>query len=115
MKRFLIQTLYVAVAFWIAAKLIPGVAIGGTGTLVIAAVLWGLVNAFVRPVMVVLTIPLTVVTLGLFLFVVNAAMFGLVAWFLDGLSVSGFWSALFGALVVSIVSMLAGWFVKTGD
>ena len=112
MRRFLIQTVVVALAFWVAAKLIPGVWIGGPGTLVLAAVLWGLVNAIVRPIMVVLTVPLTIVTLGLFLFVVNATMFALVAWFLDRFTVSGFWAALFGAITVSIVSAMISWIVK---
>ena len=85
--------------------------IGGTLTLVVAALLLGLVNAIIRPLVLLLTLPITIVTLGLFLFVINAAMFGLVAAMLDGFSVSGFWSAVFGAIVVSITSILASWFI----
>jgi len=70
-----------------------------------------LVNGFVRPVAFVLTLPLTIVTLGLFLLVLNAAMFGLVAAMLDNFSVAGLFSAIFGALIVSITSTIASWYV----
>jgi putative membrane protein len=69
------------------------------------------VNAVVRPIAFVLTLPLTLVTLGLFLFVLNAAMFALVAAMLDNFIVSGFWSALFGAIIVSITSTIASWYI----
>lgn len=94
---------------FLASQLIPGVGIEGTGTFIIAALLLGLVNGFIRPVMFILTLPLTIVTLGLFIFVLNAAMFGLVAAMLDNFQVSGFWSALFGAIIVSITSTIASW------
>ncbi|MEJ2604239.1 MAG: phage holin family protein, partial [Gammaproteobacteria bacterium] len=81
------------------------------GTFLLAAVLLGLVNAVVRPIAIFATLPLTIVTLGLFRFVVNAMMFGLVAWLLDAFAVSGFWAALFGSLVVSIISTLASWYI----
>jgi len=103
----LISALGLAAAAWI----VPGVNVSGPGTLVLAAALLGLVNAFVRPVVVLLTLPLTVVTLGLFLLVVNAGMFALVAALLDGFSVSGFWAALFGWLIVSLTGWLAAGFV----
>jgi putative membrane protein len=69
------------------------------------------VNALVRPIAFLMTLPLTIVTLGLFIFVLNAAMFGLVAAFLDNFTVTGFWSAVFGAIVVSITSTVASWYV----
>src|SRR5690606_24662384 len=77
------------------------------GTLILAALVMGIVNALVKPLAVVLTLPITIVTLGIFLLVVNAAMFALVAWILPGFSVSGFWAALFGWLIVSVVSCVA--------
>jgi len=95
----------------LASALIPGVEILSTGSLIGAALLLALVNAFIRPIAFVLTLPLTIVTLGLFLFVLNAAMFGLVAAMLDNFRVSGFWSALFGSLVVSITSTVASWYI----
>jgi putative membrane protein len=94
---------------YLASVLVPGVQITGTGSFILAAILLGLVNAFIRPIAFVLTLPITMVTLGLFLLVLNAAMFGLVAAMLDGFVVSGFWSALFGALIVGITSTIASW------
>lgn len=96
---------------YLASALLPGVQIVGTGTFILAAILLGLVNGIVRPIAFVLTLPLTIVTLGLFLFVVNAAMFGLVAALLDSFSVAGFWSAIFGAIIVSITSTIASWYI----
>jgi len=92
---------------FLASRLIPGVWIEGMGSFILAALLLGLVNAFIRPLMFLFTLPLTIVTMGLFIFLVNAAMFGLVAARRDNFQVSGFWSALFGAIVVSITSTVA--------
>jgi putative membrane protein len=111
MAGFLIRMLITAVGLAVAAWIVPGISVSGPGTLLLAAVLMGLVNAFVRPFAVVLTLPLTILTLGLFLLVVNAAMFGLVAWLLEGFVVSGFFAALFGWLIVSFVSWLASSFI----
>ena len=80
------------------------------GSLVAAAVLLGLVNAIVRPIMVILTLPLTIVTLGLFLLVVNAAMIGLTAWFLGGFVVDGLWAGIGAAIITGLVSWVAGAF-----
>ena len=96
---------------FLASRLIPGVWIEGMGNFIIAALLLGLVNAFIRPLMFLFTLPLTIVTMGLFIFVINAAMFGLVAAMLDNFQVSGFWSALFGAIIVSITSTVASWYI----
>ncbi|MDH5455952.1 MAG: phage holin family protein, partial [Gammaproteobacteria bacterium] len=85
--------------------------IEGAGTFILAALLLGVVNALVRPVAFIMTLPLTVITLGLFLFVLNAGMFGLVAALLDNFTVSGFWAAIFGAIIVSISSTIASWFI----
>ena len=111
MRGFILRVLIGALSLWIASAIVPGVDIRGGATLLIAAILLGVVNALVRPLVVLLTLPLTLLTLGFFLLVVNAAMFGLVAAFLDGFHVSGFWAALFGASVVSITSWLASSFI----
>lgn len=111
MQGILLRTLITALGLWLADAIIPGINIATPGTLVLAAILMGLVNALVRPLAILLTIPLTIMTLGLFLLVVNAAMFGLVAAFLDGFSVTGFFSALFGWLIVSLTSTMASWFI----
>jgi len=111
MPGFLLRLLIAALSLWVASLIVPGVSISGGGTLLLAALLLGIVNALVRPVVVLLTLPLTLLTLGLFLLVVNAAMFGIVAALLDGFRVSGFFSALLGAIVVSITSWLASSFI----
>jgi len=111
MRGIVLRTLIIMLGLALASAMIPGVEIMGTGSLIIAALLLGLVNAIVRPVAFLLTLPLTIVTMGLFLFVLNAAMFGLVASMLDNFHVAGFWSALFGAIIVSITSTVASWYI----
>ncbi|MEM6512312.1 MAG: phage holin family protein [Pseudomonadota bacterium] len=109
MQGIVIRVLIIMLGLWAASALVPGVAIEGLKNFILAAIILGLVNGFVRPVAFLLTLPLTVVSLGLFLLILNAAMFGLAALFLDGFSVSGFWAALFGAIVVSLTGTLASW------
>jgi putative membrane protein len=111
MAGIVLRTLIIMLGLYLASALIPGVHIVGTGSMIFAAVLLCLVNAVVRPIAFVLTLPITVVTLGLFLLVLNAAMFGLVAAMLDGFVVDGFWSAVFGAIIVSITSTVASWYI----
>jgi putative membrane protein len=111
MRGLLLRFVIVAIGLWVASKLVPGVTIDDAWSLVWAALILGIVNAFVRPVIVILTLPLTILTLGLFLLVINAAMLSLVAWLLDGMHVAGFWSALFGAIVVSITGWVASAFI----
>jgi putative membrane protein len=106
MTRFILRAAIAAVGLWLATEWIQGLSIDAPMTLVVAAVLLGIVNAFIRPLLILLTLPFTVVTLGLFLLVVNAAMLALVAALLPGMHVSGFWAAFWGALVVSIVSWI---------
>ena len=106
MAGFVIRTLVTAGALWVAVAIVPGLAARDMGALLIAAIVLGLVNAIVRPVAVILSIPLTILTLGLFLLVVNAGMLALVAALVPSFTVAGFWSALFGAIVVSLVSGL---------
>lgn len=111
MIGFVLRLAIVALGLWLASELVPGIEVRNGSTLAIAALLLGIVNAVVRPVAVVLTLPLSIITLGFFLLVINAGMLGLVAWLLDGLSIAGFWSALFGSVVVSITGWLASWFI----
>jgi putative membrane protein len=108
---FLLRTLISALGLWIAAALVPGMTFRGPGALLLAAVLLGVVNALVRPLAILLTLPITLVTLGLFLLVVNAAMLALVAALLDGFELAGFWSALFGSLIVSVTASVASWWI----
>jgi putative membrane protein len=111
MRGILVRTLIIAAGIAAAAWLIPGISVAGPGTLILAAILMGLVNAFIRPLIVMLTLPLTILTFGLFLIVINALMFGLVAGLLDGFTVASATSAVLGWLTIVVVSWLAGWFV----
>jgi len=111
MKGIILRTLITLLGLFIASSLIPGVSITGTWTFILAAIFLGLVNGIIRPVAYVLTFPITLVTLGLFVLVLNAAMFGLVAALLDQFVVTGFWPALFGALIVSFTSTIASWYI----
>jgi putative membrane protein len=113
--RFIIRALIAALGLWLASEIVPGIAVpGGWTSLLIAAVLLGVVNAIVRPVVFVLTLPITVVTLGLFLLVVNAAMLGLVGLMLKGFVVDGLWAGIFGSLVVGAVSWLGHLLIGDG-
>ncbi len=114
MPRFLARVLIAALGLWLAATLLKGVSYSGWPVLLIAALLLGLVNAIVRPVVFLLTLPLTILTLGLFLLVVNAAMIGLVALLLPGFTVSGLGSGIAAAVIVGVVSW-AGQGVLGGD
>jgi putative membrane protein len=112
MMRFLLQAVVTAIGLWLAAEFVPGVAFVDGPSLALAAVLLGLVNAIVRPVLVVVTFPLTVITFGLFLLVVNAATIGLTAMLLDGFQVDGLWPGVGAAIVTGVVSWIAGSAVK---
>ena len=115
MIGFLIRLAVGMLGLWVAQAIVPGVTITGLGTLALAAFVLGLANAVVRPLLVILTLPITLLTLGLFLLVVNAAVLALVAAMLDAFTISGFWSAVFGSCVVSLVSWLAsGWIGPSG-
>jgi putative membrane protein len=111
MNGFLLRLVITALGLWLASELVTGVSITGMWTLIFAALLLGIVNAVIRPIALVLTFPFTLITLGLFILVVNAAMFALVAALLDGFRLSGFWAALMGAIVVSVTSWLASAFI----
>lgn len=111
MSGIVVRMLIIAAGIAAASWLIPGIRVDGPGTLILAALLMGLVNAFVRPLIVLLTLPLTILSFGLFLLVINAALFALVASLLDGFSVSGPLPALLGWLTVVFVSWVASWFI----
>jgi putative membrane protein len=111
MTGFFVRAIIVAVGLWVATVWVPGLVIEGPLTLVLAGLLLGIVNSIVRPIAIVLTLPMTVATLGLFLLVINAGMVGLVAWMLPGMHVAGFWPALWTAIIVSIVGMIGSWFI----
>lgn len=111
MTGFLLRTLIGALGLWLAQQIVTGIDVANVGTLIAAAFLLGIANAVVRPVLIILTLPITIVTLGLFLLVINAAMLGLVALILPGFHIAGFWPALFAALIVSVTGWIASWFI----
>ena len=106
MRRFVVRFLTTALGIALAAYFVPGIRIDTYTTLLFAAFLLGIVNAFVKPVLVILTLPVTIITLGLFLFIINAFMLALVAALLPGFVVETFGSALMGWIIVSITSWL---------
>jgi putative membrane protein len=110
MAGFLVHWFILAVGLWVAAYIVPGVTVSSWPALVIGALLLGFVNAVVKPILVILTLPITVLTLGLFYLVVNAMAFGLAAALVPGFSVASWTSAILGALVVSLISWFIGMF-----
>ena len=115
MEGFLIRAVVVGIGLWLASRIVSGIGFDSNGTLIAAALLLGIVNAFVRPIIVILTLPITLLTLGIFLLVINALMIELVAYFLPGFIVAGFWSAIFAAIVVSLTSwVMSGWIGPRG-
>jgi putative membrane protein len=104
MEFFLIHVLVVAVLLLIVARIVPGIEVAGFGHALIAALVLGVVNALVRPVLILLTLPITVITLGLFLLVINALMLRLAAALVSGFEVKGFWPALWGSILLTLFS-----------
>ena len=109
---FLIRVLVNALAIWLATEIVPGIQVRSVMAVLAAALVLGLVNAIVRPVLLVLTLPLTLVTLGLFLFVLNAVCLWLTSVVVPGFDVRGFWPAFWGALLVSALSWVVNGFVS---
>lgn len=108
----LINWIITAVVIMVSAYLLPGVVVEGVIAALVLAVVLGAINAFVKPLLVVLTLPINIVTLGLFLFVIDAALIMLAAAIVPGFSVGGFWWALLFAIVLAIVSWVVGHFAK---
>jgi len=111
MAGFILRGLIAALGLWAATEILDGFTINSPMTLVLAGLLLGVVNAIVRPFALLLSLPALLLSLGLFLIVVNAAMLGLVALMLPGFRIDGFWTAIGGALIVSLVSWVGSWFI----
>jgi putative membrane protein len=111
MAGFILRALIASLGLWAATEILDGLTIDDATTLVLAGLLLGLVNAVVRPFALLLSLPALLFTLGLFLLVVNAAMLGLVALMLRGFHIDGFWTAIGGSLIVSVVSWIGSWFI----
>ncbi|MFP4601088.1 MAG: phage holin family protein [Persicimonas sp.] len=117
MLKLIVRLLVNAVAIWAAAELVGGMTLdmGSPVGVVLVALVFGIVNAVLKPIAKVLGFPFIILTLGLFTLVINAGLLALTAWLVDALAISGFWPALWGALVVSIVSWFLGMFVSDSD
>jgi putative membrane protein len=113
--RFILRLLLNGVAIMVAAWFVPGIYLSGLVPALIAGVILGFVNALIRPILILLTLPITLLTLGLFIFVVNAICFKLTAALVPGFEIRGFFAAFFGALVVSLVSWMLNALVLAGD
>lgn len=111
----LTRWLVITVAILLASKILPGIHVASLTTAVIAAAILGIINAFLRPVLIILTFPLTVLTLGVFIFVINALMLLLVSVFVHDFKVDSFFWAFLGALVISIVSWIANRFINRSN
>lgn len=111
MTGFVLRAVVAAFGLWLATRWVDGIFIDEPSTLLIAAALLGVINAFIRPVLLVLTLPISVVTLGLFVLVINASMLALVAGLLPGFDITGFWDAFWGAIVVGLTGWVGSWFI----
>jgi putative membrane protein len=111
MTGFLLRAVITAIGLWVATMWVPGVHYDSVGWLLGAGLLLGVVNAVVRPIAFILTLPITIITLGLFLLVLNALMVWLVAWVLPGFHVDGFKSAFLTAIIVWLVGWVASWLI----
>lgn len=109
--KLLARILITAFALVLVTYVVPGISVSGPYAAVISAIFLGIVNAVVRPILVLLTLPVTILTLGIFVFVINASLFLFVASFVEGFEVAGFWSALLGSVLVSIISGVANKFI----
>lgn len=116
MLALVLRWFLLALAVWVAAEIVPGIRLEGwQSTLIVAAIL-GLLNLYLRPLLTLLTLPLTILTLGLFIIVLNAILLGLTDWIANlfdaDFNVADVWAAIFGAIVISLVNVLTGIFVK---
>lgn len=115
MVILLTRWLVITVAILLASAILPGLHVQSLTTAVLAAAILGVINAFLRPVLLILTLPLTILTLGVFAFILNALMLLLVAYFVPGFEIDGFFWALLGSLIISIVSWIANRFINRPD
>jgi putative membrane protein len=112
MTGFVLRALMTAIGLWIATYWVSGIRIDDAATLILAGALLGIINAIVRPIAIILTLPITILSLGFFLLVVNAGMVALVAGILPGFHIpGGFWSAFGTALIVWITSWVGSWLI----
>jgi putative membrane protein len=112
---FLLHWAITALSLWVASHIFRGLKFDSSSALIVSALLLGFANAIVKPLLIVLTLPLTLLTFGLFLLVINALMILLVSWLVKGFRVSGFWTALFASIFISLLSIVLGTLFTSGD
>lgn len=112
MRGLIIRWITTAFALWLTSLIVKGIEFDGLGALFVAAVVLGIFNALLRPLVLVLTFPINLLTLGLFTFVINGAMLKLTSEVVRGFSVTGFWAAVIGALMLSVFSFMLNLFVN---
>jgi putative membrane protein len=120
MRKVLLRLLINGIALWVAVQIVPGIHAESPLTILVVALIFGVVNALVRPLVAFFTCPMIIVTLGLFIFVINAAMLLFTAWVAERLNLGfgidgGFWPAFWGALVISLVSLAISLLIKEED
>ena len=115
MVAFLLRWFVTTIAVLVAERLLPGIHCTGFGALLGASLLLGIINAFVRPILLLLSLPFIIVTMGLFIFVINALLLLLVSKIIPDFQVNGFWDAFFGAIIISIVSWVLSSFFRGSD
>ena len=111
MRGFFVRLLITALGLWVADRLLAGIGFDSTGALIVSALLLGVVNAVIRPIILILTLPLTVLTLGLFILIVNGISLALVGWLVPGFHITGLGAATVGAVIVGLTSWAASAFV----
>lgn len=115
LTSFLLHWGVMSLSLWIVSHLFKGIQFKDSSSLIISALLLGFANAIVKPLLIILTLPLTLITLGGFLLVINALMLQLVASLVQGFKLSGFWTAFFASMAISILSFLIGVFLSNGS
>lgn len=111
MAGIVIRFCIVALGLWLASEMVTGIHISTTGTLLGAALILGIVNSVIRPIIIIFTLPISVISMGFFLLVINAGMLGLVAWLFKNFTIDGFWPAFWGAIIVGLTSWVGSAFV----
>ena len=109
--KIIAKLLLTTLTLLLVAEYVPGITVDGFYTALIAAVILGILNLIVKPILFILTFPITVLTVGLFVLVINASLFWFAASFIDGFSVAGFWPAFLGSLIVTVVSTIGNRFL----
>ncbi|MBI4764139.1 MAG: phage holin family protein [Deltaproteobacteria bacterium] len=112
MRGILLKWLVNTLALLVTAYVVKGIQVTGASSLILAAALLGILNALIRPILIILTLPINIITLGLFTLIINGAMLWFVSLIIKGFVIQGFWPAIVGALIISLVSWLFNWLVR---